>query len=144
MKNGVDSKPFSVETIAVIRSKLKVPQLLSGLLVLILLLGFDVKADPVFVVAGRVQGSTGLALAETRVQVENLTNTSVETKESITNANGLYKILFMDMFGDGDLDHSFIDTGDRLTVRVLDSSDVSMVEHSWIVTPQQITDKMVL
>ena len=87
MKNGVDSKPFSVETIAVIRSKLKVPQLLSGLLVLILLLGFDVKADPVFVVAGRVQGSTGLALAETRVQVENLTNTSVETKESITNAN---------------------------------------------------------
>ena len=143
MKNGVDSKPFSVETIAVIRSKLKVPQLLSGLLVLILLLGFDVKADPVFVVAGRVQGSTGLALAETRVQVENLTNTSVETKESITNANGLYKILFMDMFGDGDLDHSFIDTGDRLKVRVLDSSDVSMVEHSWIVTPQQITDKIV-
>ena len=108
-----------------------------------LLLAFDARANPIFVVAGKVADSTGAAMVNAKVQVSNQTNTSLETKETTTNAEGLYKILFMDMFDDGDLNNSFISLGDVLKIHVLNASNEVIAEHSWVVMPLQIINKII-
>ncbi|MDP6999905.1 MAG: hypothetical protein QF569_27880, partial [Candidatus Poribacteria bacterium] len=121
--------------------KLPMSKLAFGLIML--LLAFDARANPIFVVAGKVADSTGAAMVNAKVQVSNQTNTSLETKEATTNAEGLYKILFMDMFDDGDLDNSFISLGDVLKIHVLNASNEFIAEHSWVVMPLQIINKII-
>ena len=68
------------------------------LITFVLVSAFQAKADPIFVVGGRIANSDGTPLVNAKVQVKNTTNLSLAAKEVVTDAGGVYKILFIDLF----------------------------------------------
>ena len=61
--------------------------------VLIFVSAFQVRANQVFVVAGRILKDDGTPLVNARVQVRNQTNLSLAVGEDTADADGVYKIL---------------------------------------------------
>ena len=104
----------------------------------ILVLAFQVEGNPVFVIGGRIVSSDGTPLVNARVQVKNQTNLSLEAKEDTTGADGIYKILYVDLFDD-----VRISLGDVLQIQIFNPSNVVVATYTQTVTSLEVANKLV-
>ena len=74
---------------------LRMSKLALWVVTLIFVLAFQVRANPVFVIGGKILKGDGTPLVNARVQFKNQTNLSLAAKEDTTGADGIYKILFV-------------------------------------------------
>ena len=113
------------------------------LITFVLVLVFQAKADPVFVVGGRIAKSDGMPLVNAKVQIKNITNLSLAVKEIVTDAGGIYKILFIDLFDDEGANNEFVSLGDVLQLQVSDASNNIVAVHTQTVTAVGIANKFI-
>ena len=105
---------------------------------LILASAFQVRGNPVFVVGGRIIEGDGTPLVNARVQVKNQTNLSLAVKEGATDASGVYKVLYVDLFDD-----VLVSLGDVFQVQVFDPSNVVVAVHTQTITSLEVANKFV-
>ncbi|SVC39032.1 uncharacterized protein METZ01_LOCUS291886, partial [marine metagenome] len=137
--------PFQISfalTIGEVRSMLRMSKSALLLITFVLVSAFQAKADPIFVVGGRIANSDGTPLVNAKIQVKNTTNLSLAAKEVVTDAGGVYKILFIDLFDDGGND-GFVSLGDELQVQVSDASNNVVAVHKQTVTAVEIANKFI-
>ena len=105
---------------------------------LIFVSAFHVDANPVFVIGGKILKGDGLPLVNARVEVRNQTNLSLAAKEDTAGADGVYKILFVNLFDDVP-----ISLGDVLQIQVFNLSNVIVATHTRAVTSLEVANRLV-
>ena len=117
---------------------LRMSKLTLWVVTLIFVSAFQVKANPIFVVGGKILEGGGTPLVNARVQVRNQTNLSLAVGEDTAGADGIYKILFVDLFDDVP-----ISLGDVLQIQVFNPSNVIVATHTQTVTSLEVANKLV-
>ena len=98
---------------------LRMSKLTLWVVTLIFVSALQVRANPIFVIGGKILKDDGTPLVNARVEVRNQTNLSLVAKEDTVGADGVYKILFVDLFDDVP-----ISLGDVLQIQVFNPSNI--------------------